>query len=87
MRHEQGHVDDHGAEQVGDDVAEEDAGGRDAERARRLDIFLALDGEGLAADDARHVEPEDRAHGEEHEHEVAAKEDDQHDDEKMKGRE
>jgi hypothetical protein len=52
---------------------------RNAERHGRLHIFLALDRQGLAADDARHVEPQDRADGDEHEHEIAAEEHDQHD--------
>ena len=57
----------------------------DAERLGRLHVFLPLDRERLAADDAGHVEPFDGADGDEHEHEVAAEEDDQHDDEEDEG--
>ncbi len=54
-------------------------------RFGRLDIFLALDRQGLAAHDARHVEPQDRAHRQEHQHEIPAEENHQHDDEEDEG--
>ena len=57
----------------------------DAERLGGLDVFLPLDRQGLAADDARHVEPLDRADGDEHQHEVPAEEHHQHDDEEDEG--
>src|SRR3712207_6109341 len=71
LRHEERHVDDHGAEGVRDDVPAQDAAGFDAQRLGGLHVFLSLDGQGLAADDAGHIEPLDGAHCDEHQHEVA----------------
>ena len=58
---------------------------RDAERLRRLHIFLPFDRERLAAHDARHVEPQHRADGDEHQDEVSPEEDDEQDDEEDEG--
>ena len=57
----------------------------DAQRLRRLHVFLPLDGQGLAAHDARHVEPFDGADGDEHQDEVPAEEHHQHDHEEDEG--
>ena len=58
---------------------------RDAQRLGRLDIFLAPDRQRLPAHDARHVEPQHRPDGEEHQHEIAPEEHHQHDDEEDEG--
>ena len=58
---------------------------RDAQRLGRLHIFLPPDRQRLAAHDARHVEPQHRADGQEHQHEVAPEEHHQHDDEEDEG--
>ena len=85
LRHQQRHVDDDGAEQVGDDVAKQDAALPDAQRLGRRDIFLPPDRQRLAAHDARHVEPQHRADRQEHQHEIAPEEHHQHDDEEDEG--
>ena len=50
--------------------------------ARRLDELHALQAQGLATDDARHVQPVDRPDGDEDQHDVAAEDHHQQDHEK-----
>src|SRR5579862_1291685 len=78
-------VDDHGPEQVGDDVTADDAPGADARRARGLDVFALLDRQRLAADDARHGQPLHRADVDEEQVEVAVERHHQDDDEEDEG--
>ena len=56
-----------------------------AERLGGLDELLPLQAEGLAADDAGHVEPLGEADGDEDDDEAAAEEDDHQDDEEDEG--
>ena len=57
----------------------------DAADVGRLDELLALEAQGLASHDPRHVEPAHRADGEEDEGQVATEEGHQHDDEEHEG--
>ena len=66
-------------------MADDDAEGADAARARRLDEFLLLDGQGLAAHDARHGQPFHRADRHEQQDEIAVEHHHQDDDEEDEG--
>src|SRR6185369_327378 len=82
LGYQQRHVDDDRTKEVWNDVAQEYAGTAYAQRLGGLHIFLAFDRQCLAAHDARHVEPQDGSHRQEHQHEIAPEKHDQHDDEK-----
>ena len=64
---------------------ENDAEGADAAGARRLDEFLLLDRQRLAAHDPRHGQPFHRADGDEQQEEVAVEDHHQDDDEEDEG--
>ena len=73
------------AGEVRRDMAHEDRRRTDAERPGGDDELLVLQAQRLAAHDARHVEPFDRADGDEDQHEPAPENDDQQDDEEQEG--
>src|SRR5688572_2792580 len=85
LRDGQGDVDHHRPKAVRDDVAGDDPPSRDTTCFRRLDAFPPPDGDGLAADDARHVEPADRADGDVDEGDARPEHDRQHDHEEDEG--
>jgi len=66
-------------------VADDDGAAGHARCAGRLDEFLALDGECLAAHDARHGQPFDGTDGSEDQHDIALEHGEQQDDKKDKG--
>ncbi len=84
-RHQQGGVNRHYAEHVGHDMTGDDLPLGDAADVGRLDELLALETQGLAAHNPRHVEPAHRPDGEENEGQVATEEGHQHDHEEHEG--
>src|SRR5690606_37287713 len=79
FRNGQGYVDDHRPDDVGRDVAGDDAQVRDAGGVRGLDELLGADRKRLAAHDARHGEPLHGADADEDEHDAASEQDHQQD--------
>src|SRR6202030_2144008 len=83
LRDGEGHIHDHRADAVGDDMAADDLCGGDAARNGRLDELAALDRQCLAAHDAGRGEPFDGSNRHEDQHDVAAKKHHQQDHEEQ----
>src|ERR1700733_4307533 len=77
LRHRQRGVDDHRSDDVGNHVSRDDARSARPRGDRRLDEFAMPDAQGLAAHDARHGQPADRADGQKQEILAAAENDGQ----------
>ena len=68
----QGGGDNDDGKAVGDDVLADDAPRSCADAARGEDVFILLDGEDLAADEARHAHPVEKAEHDEETHHAGA---------------
>ena len=81
----QRHVDGHHAQQVRNDVPANHRESPHPLSLGRLDEFAVLEAEGLAADDPRHVQPDDGAQGDEDQEQVAPEKHHEQDHEEHEG--